>query len=555
MQLVCVVFLVALTFFGSIADSVARSIGKANAVEGVAGVSTFVDPRFKSLLKGDSVALTDTVRTEQLSKVWLQMANDAQISLGAQSEMHFYEFGRSGNAELFGADLTIGSARVIKKLPGANPPSRFAITTPTALITVEPGDEETDFIVQVRGALTAVTVLRGQVRLKNISDSVPLFRILSACGLSSVEHGREPSRVIPADADLIKGLLTATAIPQTLQQDMPNCATGQTKPGAAKAPEKGSDVFYPKGENIQTAPCKPCEIWNGEICTSCAKAGMTCINNHCVKVECPKCSMWDGSKCVTCEEKGRQCVDGRCVQPECKDCTAWNGQKCVKCEEMSLECKAGACVSPPCKDCQVRSGERCVSCEELGLTCIGGSCVRGDCTGCAYWDGKNCVPCEQVGRTCVEGKCVLLPCSPCQIRRGGICANCESAGMRCEGGRCVVPLVPEPAEMQTGETQSGGPRPEAVPTPLLPPPGTMPPPPGPPPIPGPPALPGTPGQSSGIQSETPTAGEPVFDTYLDPYCAAKSARFGPLHVKRNYSKQMAPPLMPRKTTPVGDTAR
>ncbi len=63
-----------------------------------------------------------------------------------------------------------------------DPPSTFSVATPTAWIDVIHTDRAADFVVEtVEESRTTITVIWGQVRVRNISDQAKEERILTSC--------------------------------------------------------------------------------------------------------------------------------------------------------------------------------------------------------------------------------------------------------------------------------------------------------------------------------------------------------------------------------------
>jgi len=365
----------------------AKQIGSVNAFEGVAKVNNSDETEARVLKTKGSVKLNDSIQTEQNSKIHVKLKDNSDNSLGGSSEIYFYDFDRQGSAQFYGADVTSGLIRFVKKLTQTTPPSSYTVTTPTAIINVQPGDPA-DFVVQVLGQKrTTVMVIWGKIRVKNVLDDIPTERVLTSCRRVDIEESKPPSRVMGVSSNTLKDLLIRTTIPGTLSEDVPNC-----------------------GETFTT------------------------------KRECPSRHIWDGTRCVPCRELGLTLENGKCVPPDCGDCKVLWGSRCSPCREIGLVCVEGRCVRKSCPPCAIWDGRRCVPCEESGRSCVSERCVsRRDCPPCSVWNGWRCVSCADLGRTCVDGKCVFRPCGQCESRRGDACLKCEELGLRCEKGRCISP--------------------------------------------------------------------------------------------------------------------
>ncbi|MBI5249394.1 MAG: FecR domain-containing protein, partial [Desulfomonile tiedjei] len=419
-------------------------IGSAQALEGNVYLRHANETEFRTLATGNPASLTDTYQTDKNSKLWLKFNDDSHNSMGQLSEIYYYDFEKSGPASFFGADMSGGTIRFIKKLPKTSPASAYILTTPTAIIQVEPTDRPADFVISVYNPKqTTVTVVWGRVRVKNVLEELKTERVLTSCQSVDIDEGKEPSRPIVVSSDTLKELIDQTTIPRTLPVDVPRCEESYVSQppslNLGAPPDVGVDIYYPPQivpEPVR--PCGPCEVWDGDDCVPCRWIGMDCIGGRCVRRDCPKCTVWDGSRCITCREIGRECAHGRCVPAGCRDCTIWDGRRCVPCREFGMACEGGRCVRKPCGNCQVLHKNRCVSCGELGLVCEGGRCVRKECTGCSIWNGHRCVPCEEFGKVCVGGRCVSRrDCDSCTFWDGKRCVSCAEMGMTCIGGRCA----------------------------------------------------------------------------------------------------------------------
>lgn len=378
-------------------ESIAENIGDVSASEGIALLRRASESEFKKVTENEILKLADTLQTDSNSKLYLKFSDSSHASLGENSELYIFDFARDKTATFFGADVSSGSTRFIKKLQDTNPGSSYTITTPTAMINVDPSDRLTDFVVIVHSTRkTTITVVRGQVRVKNISENLTLERLVDSCRMINVEEGKDPSRVSTVSTARLKELIDITTIPNTLTEDVPEC-----------------DKRY-----VYRSECQRCTIWDGTQCVPCADCGLICLKGRCVNLDCGPCKIqWDG-RCVPCRELGLICDRGRCVRKNCPPCRMWDGR-------------------------------RCVLCEDFGRVCIDGRCVRPlDCPQCSFWNGRRCVGCAELGMLCINGRCVFRPCGPCEVRRGNGCATCAELGMRCEGGRCVRVIPVEKHDRQ-----------------------------------------------------------------------------------------------------------
>lgn len=367
-------------------QSNAGAIGNVGATEGTTSLRRAGEPEFRKISENELLQLSDMLQADSNSRLFLKFSDSSYASLGENSELYVFDFASEDAAKYFGADVTSGSVRFVKKLQHTNPPSSYTITTPTAMINLDPSDRTADFVVTVHSPQrTTVTVIRGQVRVRNIAENLTLERLVDSCRKVNVEEGKEPFRVTSVSTARLKGLIELTTIPDTLPQDVPECG-----------------------------------------------------GRYVIKPECARCTIWDGTQCLPCEDLGLVCIKGRCVDLDCGPCRIQWGDRCVPCRELGLVCDKGQCIQKFCPPCRVWDGRRCVRCEDFGRICIDGRCVRPlECPPCSFWNGRRCVGCMELGMLCIGGHCVFRPCGPCEVRRGADCVACAELGMRCEGGRCV----------------------------------------------------------------------------------------------------------------------
>ncbi len=172
-----------------------------------AGTADFVPAR-----RGEAVYLQDTVATDtsEESKIWWKGSSSVQAdaSLGSYSSLSFLGFERDRRATHFAGQVGQGVVRFVKRLPRSNPPSSFAIFTPSALVAVIPTDRAADYVVEVFEDLhTQVTVIWGEVIVKNVSDAIPEQRHLRSCQTVTVAQNQPPSAVMGVSTETLEELI------------------------------------------------------------------------------------------------------------------------------------------------------------------------------------------------------------------------------------------------------------------------------------------------------------------------------------------------------------
>ncbi len=234
----------------------AQQEGQVSAIEGETSIVKSESVAPKPLNEGDPVALGDEVSTGPDSKLWVTLRDKSDHSLGKTSAVLFNDMGTEAGASFFHGHVAQGMVRFIKKLDKTSPPSSYVITTPTALISVQPTDRPADFVVEVLNDYqTTVTVIWGKVSVKNILEKFKEVRVLTSCQEVFVDAGKEPSKIYEVDSAYLQDLIKRTTIPGTLPEDTPACEPSH----ARRCP-------CPWGEAMDSdGRCKPCAYAAGAL--------------------------------------------------------------------------------------------------------------------------------------------------------------------------------------------------------------------------------------------------------------------------------------------------
>ncbi len=204
------------------------------------------------LKRDDDVSVEDRICTLPKSRAYVLLNDKGSFSLAPESIVFINDFGTEKDATYFHAHAAKGLVRFFKKLPATVPPSSCVITTPTALITVQPTEAAVDFLVEVLSELqTTVTVLHGKVNLKNILENIPAERLIEPGQTALVVAGKEPSEVFPSSKEGMQKLVDASTIPGTLPIDnIPDAAP----PSPAPAPPGPQPTPVPPVPPVPTPP-------------------------------------------------------------------------------------------------------------------------------------------------------------------------------------------------------------------------------------------------------------------------------------------------------------
>ena len=242
--LLCVGFL-ALGCFGSVETFAAerpsdsQQVGAVKRIQGTAAVKRAGAVSATPIRERDPVYLEDILETQMDSKAWWRWSapgadarpagsspNISDASLGMDSSLQFLLSERDDASTSFSAAVDVGIVRFIKKLVETSPPSMFNIVSSTASIDVVPTERAADFIVEVvEGPTlrTIVTVIWGEVRVRNVSEKLTRERTVRSCQTVTVEQDKDPSPVMGVPEATLRELIRRTTIPNTLPEDVPAC--------------------------------------------------------------------------------------------------------------------------------------------------------------------------------------------------------------------------------------------------------------------------------------------------------------------------------------------
>jgi hypothetical protein len=354
----------------------AQPIGKTGAVEGSPEIMASGQTKYQPLKKGGPVSVGDTVSAPSQAKVWIRVDDRSDNSLGEMSSLIPNDFGEEGPATFYQVHVPEGSVRFIKKLDKTSPPSSYTVTTPTAVISVEPGDEAADFVVQAPSAAqSSVTVIGGSVRVRNIVEEISTERLVRSCQMSEIYQKKEPTKPTGVSSDTLRYLVDLTTIPNTLPEDVPEC-----EPVVKEyPPPRPCPCPWGMAEDPVDGECKPCAFWAGAFydpstCTCRCGPGPgyfepitgTWIGNCPTQVPlvapgivppdpdvlphegCPRCECCPSDAgCFTSTPN-----DGSCTEPRCGQCAPGQAlpaapgtdYPCPKC----CECDLGGNPLDPC---------------------------------------------------------------------------------------------------------------------------------------------------------------------------------------------------------------
>ena len=242
--LLCVGFLTLGCFgppeaWGAERPSDSQQIGAVKRIQGTAAVKRAGAVSATPIRERDPVYLEDILETQMDSKAWWRWSapgadarpagsspDISDASLGMDSSLQFLFFERDQASTSFSAAVDVGIVRFIKKLVKLHRHLSFNIVSPTASIEVVPTRRAADFTVEVLEGptlRTVVTVIWGEVRVRNVSDKLTQERTVRSCQTVTVEQDKEPSPVRGVPEATLRELIRRTTIPNTLPEDVPAC--------------------------------------------------------------------------------------------------------------------------------------------------------------------------------------------------------------------------------------------------------------------------------------------------------------------------------------------
>jgi Cys-rich repeat protein len=507
-----------------------QEIATVGATQGDAKIQRAGEAQFKRVQTNAPLYLSDFLATGRASKIWWKGSDSgvsgsgawapfpeaAHGSLGENSVFGFVSFQRISLASKFVGQVPKGIVRFIKKLPRTDPPSSFSIATPTAWIEVVETDRAADYVVETTDdSRTTITVIWGQVRVRNISDQLASERILSSCQEVDVEKDKEPGEIRWVSTDTMKNLIKRTTIPKTLPEDVPSCERIKSEviraPGAVYLPPPGVVIIPipvpPPPPKDCPCPCPPnYQLVPGHGCVPCRGAVNNISKPNVAGAEDARLKGGsetrhpDRPSSCTCDcpcPQGQVLLPGRGCVPECPpgfivnyDASEYPPYRCPFCVQRSTPptshpgcetdqqcgrcetCTSGNCTPMTCPRGQVLNPRTC-SCEPIG--------IPHPCE-----NAEQCPPCQQ----CREGKCVaVIACGPQQRLNRDTCqcqpvttdgeplstvgpppecqanSDCPS-GQICRRGKCVKkpPLKPRTTGEEGTTDELTTPRGLSVPT-------------------------------------------------------------------------------------------
>ncbi len=203
------------------------------AVQGDASVVVDRDQEPAKLAVGSVVEAWNTVSTSENGKLFLKWKTGLLNSLGSSSSM-FLATRETEHGPADVIEMTQGLLRVTKPSVGSSG-APYMVLTPAASIEPVSSDEPVDFIVEVYIPTTAViTVISGNVRVKNLTLTRPADTVLSSCQTVYVEDGKPKLEALASSSEDLNRLVDGTTIPGTIVANLDICPVTPSQPGVAE---------------------------------------------------------------------------------------------------------------------------------------------------------------------------------------------------------------------------------------------------------------------------------------------------------------------------------
>ncbi|MDQ7785043.1 MAG: hypothetical protein RDU20_19315 [Desulfomonilaceae bacterium] len=222
-------------------------------VEAVQGTAYLVGPEEadqRPLAKGDTIPAWNTLNTEDNGKLLLEWEGDVFASVGADSTL-FVSTREAQEGTIVDVQLIRGILRAGSFGEEEEPARPYALTTPVAAVEPAESNTEADFIAEVyEPAVTVVTVLKGTVRVKNLSTEGSDELLVQSCRSVIVEEGKPFSDVTAVPAEVIAKLVADTTIEGTELAEVQVCGLGKVAREPLPAPSAPPDYYYVEDDDV-----------------------------------------------------------------------------------------------------------------------------------------------------------------------------------------------------------------------------------------------------------------------------------------------------------------
>lgn len=237
MKLAIVIAVMCCVTWASPALSNAEVVGPPRAVvKAIQGDANMVVDRDQQPIKlavGSMVEAWNTVSTNGNGKLLLKWKTGILNSIGGSSSIFLATKDTDrGPADVI--EMTEGLLRVTRD-SGGGAITPYMVVTPGTSIEPVNSDEPVDFIVEVYEPTTAtITVVSGNIRVKNLTLSRPAETVLSSCQTVYVEDGKPKLEVLASFSEDLHRLVDGTTIPGTIVANLDICPVTPSQQRAAE---------------------------------------------------------------------------------------------------------------------------------------------------------------------------------------------------------------------------------------------------------------------------------------------------------------------------------
>ena len=215
------------------AEVVGPPRAEVESIQGDANIIVDRDQEPIKLAVGSIVEAWNPVSTNENGKLLLKWKTGILNSIGGSSSIFLATQDTDrGPADVI--EMTQGLLRVTKQSGGSSG-APYMVVTPAASIEPVSSDEPMDFIVEVYiPTTTVITVVSGNVRVKNLTLTRPADTVLSSCHTVYVEDGKPKLEPLASSAEDLHRLVDGTTIPGTIVANLDICPVTPSQPRAAE---------------------------------------------------------------------------------------------------------------------------------------------------------------------------------------------------------------------------------------------------------------------------------------------------------------------------------
>ena len=252
------------------AEVVAPPRAAVQAVQGEATVAADSDQEPTKLAVGSMLEAWNTVSTNENGKLFLKWKTGILNSVGGSSSL-FLASRENERGPVDTIEITEGLLRVTQQ-GGGGAGTPYMVVTPAA--SIEPADynEPVDFIVEVYAPVSAaITVVSGNVRVKNLTSSRPTETVLSACQTVNVEEGKAKLEPQASSSEDLNRLVDGTTIPGTIVSNPDICPATSSPQRATEPPDRRyaesspySDYEFEDWDSYDTYPYNDISVLSPE---------------------------------------------------------------------------------------------------------------------------------------------------------------------------------------------------------------------------------------------------------------------------------------------------